>query len=176
MIIEAAVKSKAFKKGRAWEKNLVKGKDRLGLSDFVGHLSLDVTNRADALLLLALYNHCFGCAEAKQKGSIKVFDSEGNCMITYGYQNTQNEIHIYRIGSDGTEYYAAHSEEEMRQYYREICGTEDYCEEDLKERFEEVTDIDTEFDYSEDGKKIKTTWRKLAEASQMPCQISTGYN
>lgn len=87
MIIEAAVRSKAFKRGNAWEKNLVKGKDKLGLNDFVGHLSLDVTCTADAHLLLALYRECFGPSEKNEKGSIKVFDKDGKSILTWGYDD-----------------------------------------------------------------------------------------
>jgi len=83
-------------------------------------------------------------------------------------------IRVWQIGPDGTEYYAAHSEEEMKSYYRSL-GTPE-CEDDLRDHFEEVTDLDAEFDFNDDGVMRRTTWRKLAEESYLPCQLSTGYN
>jgi hypothetical protein len=89
----------------------------------------------------------------------------------------ENEsIRVFQIGPDGTEYFAAHSEEEMRAYYR-LNSDPDTCESDLADEFQEVTNLDEEFDFDDDGEKVRTTWRKLAEsASKYPCQISTGYN
>jgi hypothetical protein len=84
-------------------------------------------------------------------------------------------VRVWQIGPDGTEYYAAHSEEEIKAYYREICGSEEHCEEDLRDHFEEVDGLDVEFDYNDDGKMIRTTWRKLAEDSVLPAQLSSGY-
>jgi hypothetical protein len=90
---------------------------------------------------------------------------------------SEKSVRVWQIGPDGTEYYAAHSEEEMKAYYRSICGTEEHCEEDLRDYFEEVTDLDAEFNFNDDGLKTRTTWRKLAEdQSDLPTQISTGYN
>lgn len=87
-----------------------------------------------------------------------------------------SDIYVWQIGPDGTEYYAAHSEEEMKAYYREMCGSEDHCEEDLRDNFEEV-DLDQEIDFNDEGKVTRTTWRKVAEsAGKLPTQISTGYN
>lgn len=87
-----------------------------------------------------------------------------------------SEIHVYLIGSDGTEYYAAHSEQEMRDWYLRTIG-DDSAVEDLRDEFEEVTDIDSEFDFNDDGEMKRTTWRKLAEeCNELPCQLSTGYN
>lgn len=87
------------------------------------------------------------------------------------------QIRVWQIGPDGTEYFAARTEEEMRAYYR-LNSDPDTCEEDLRDNFEEVLDLDAEFDFDDDGEKKKTTWRKLAEenSDQIPCQISTGYN
>jgi len=84
-------------------------------------------------------------------------------------------LRVWVIGSDGTEVYAAHSEEEMKQYYREMCGTEEYCEEDLRDNFTEITNLDAEFEFNDDGNTITTTWKKLAEESHLPCQLSTAY-
>jgi predicted house-cleaning noncanonical NTP pyrophosphatase (MazG superfamily) len=84
-------------------------------------------------------------------------------------------IKVFQIGPDGTEYYAARSEEEMREYYKTLTDT---AEEDLRDYFEEVTGIDVEFDFNDDGEIKRMTWRKLAEEHSdfLPCQISTGYN
>jgi hypothetical protein len=73
------------------------------------------------------------------------------------------ETHVFQIGPDGTEYFAANPEEEVKAFYREIYGSEEHCEEDLREHFEEVTGIDLEFDFNDDGEMKRTTWRKLAE-------------
>ena len=84
-----------------------------------------------------------------------------------------SEIHVWQIGPDGTEYYAAHSEKEMREWYSTLTDT---AEIDLRDYFEEVTDIDSEFDFNDDGEMKRMTWRKLAEdCSELPCQLSTGY-
>jgi hypothetical protein len=84
-------------------------------------------------------------------------------------------IRVWQIGPDGTEYFAARSEEEMRAYYTLQSDT---AEEDLRDHFEEVENMDAEFDFDDDGEKKRMTWRKLAEEHLgcLPCQISTGYN
>lgn len=88
----------------------------------------------------------------------------------------EQAVRVWRIGLGGTEYFAAHSEEEMKAYYR-LNSDPDICEEDLRENFEEVLNLDEEFEFNDDGTMSKTTWRKLAEeATSLPCQISTGYN
>ena len=84
-------------------------------------------------------------------------------------------IRVWQIGPDGTEYYAAHSEEEMRKWYTETVEP-DIGDNDLRDYFEEVTDIDKEFDFMDDGEVKRMTWRKLAEeCGELPCQLSTGY-
>lgn len=88
----------------------------------------------------------------------------------------EEPFRVWQIGPDGTEYYAAHSEEEMKAFYREMCGTEEHCEEDLRDYFEEVTDLDAEFEYNDEGRVERTTWRKLAQRSKLPTQLSSGYN
>ena len=70
-------------------------------------------------------------------------------------------IKVFVIGSDGTEVYAAHSVEEMAASYRELMGQD--AEDDLDNYFRELTDIDSEFDFDDDGEKKKATWRRLAE-------------
>ena len=84
---------------------------------------------------------------------------------------------VFCIGSDGTEYYAANSEEEMRRCYVETVG-EEQAKEDIDSGFEEIPEenMDVEFDFNDDGKQINTTWRKLAEGADPGAQISTGYN
>lgn len=85
-------------------------------------------------------------------------------------------IRVWQIGPDRTEYYAAHSEEEMRAYYR-LNSDPATCESDLADEMQEVINLDEEFVFDDDGEKVKTTWRKLAEScGTLPCQISTGYN
>jgi hypothetical protein len=85
-------------------------------------------------------------------------------------------IRVWQIGPDGTEYFAAHSEEEMRAYYR-LNSDPETCEGDLKDDFQEVSDLDEEFEFDDDGENKITTWRKLADsATELPCQVSTGYN
>jgi|ERR1700733_6382708 len=88
-------------------------------------------------------------------------------------------VRVWQIGPDGTEYYAAHSEEEMKRYYRALLGPGNRGDaiHDLKHNFKEVGDLDEEFEFDDDGEKKTTTWRKLAEsAGVLPCIISTGYN
>lgn len=83
---------------------------------------------------------------------------------------------VWQIGPDGTEYFVAHSEEEMKAYYR-LNSDAETCESDLRDEFQEVTDLDETFAMNDDGKETQTTWRKLADsATQVPSQISTGYN
>ena len=92
--------------------------------------------------------------------------------------NDKSNIRVWCIGPDGTEYYAAHSEEEMRDFYVGLVGKEE-AERDLAEHFEEVPQaaLDVEFQFDEDGNKIMTTWRKLIDSAiTIPTQISTGYN
>jgi hypothetical protein len=88
-----------------------------------------------------------------------------------------NEIHIWQIGPDGTEYYAAYSEQEMKTWYRQNADPKT-CEDDLRDDFEEITDLNREFDFTDDGVTRKTTWRELLEGlteANLPTQISTGY-
>jgi len=86
-------------------------------------------------------------------------------------------IRVWQIGPDGTEYFAAHSEDEMKDYYRRTMGIGPETERDLTRHFEEVENLDEEFAFNDDGHLTNTTWRTLAEsASSLPCQISTGYN
>jgi len=86
------------------------------------------------------------------------------------------QVKVFQIGPDGTEYYAAHSEQEMRDWYAKTVGGPEAAE-DLQSYFEEVTDIDVEFNFSDEGKERRMTWRQLVlECDELPCQISTGYN
>lgn len=90
---------------------------------------------------------------------------------------SEEETKIWCIGADRTEYYAAHSEEEMRQFYIGLVGKQQ-AEEDFEGCFEELaeSELDAEFEMEEDGEKRKTTWRKELIGAHIPCQISTGYN
>jgi hypothetical protein len=85
MIINAKVNSKGFVKG--WAK-----KAKLGLHQLCGHLSLDATSPADTRLLTAMYEHCFGYGD--KKGSIKVFDHEGNEVINYYFEPIREEAEV----------------------------------------------------------------------------------
>jgi hypothetical protein len=89
-----------------------------------------------------------------------------------------NDIKVWQIGPDGTEYYAARSEAEMREWYLKEAAVAEEAEEDLRDHFEEVTHLDAEITFNDDGEIRQTTWRKLAEehAEHLPTQISTGYN
>lgn len=100
-----------------------------------------------------------------------------NEVLTPERPNEENtamseEIHVYCIGSDGTEIYAAHSEEEMKAWYRELVG-EETATEDLADYFEEITDIDTKFQFNDDGETVAATWRELAMRGDIPAQLST---
>jgi hypothetical protein len=80
-------------------------------------------------------------------------------------------VRVWQIGPDGTEYYAARSEEEMKAYYR-LNSDPETCESDLAEEMQEVLDLDNEFPFDDDGEKVMTTWRKLTESCKtLPCQI-----
>ena len=84
-----------------------------------------------------------------------------------------SDVKVFQIGPDGTEYYAARSEEEMREWYKTISDT---AEEDLRDYFEEVTDIDTKFQFNDDGEVRSVSWRDLAmECAELPCQLSSSY-
>lgn len=87
----------------------------------------------------------------------------------------EQEVHVYCIGSDGTEMYAAHSREQMEEWYRKISHN---AEEDLRNHFSEITDIDrpVTFKNEEMGYLETTTYRQLALESDLPTQLATGYN
>jgi len=83
-------------------------------------------------------------------------------------------IKVWQIGPDGTEYYAARSEQEMRDWYR--LHSPDTADEDLSQHFEEVEDIDSKFEFNDDGEIRKVSWRELAEeCAELPNQLSSGY-
>jgi hypothetical protein len=87
-------------------------------------------------------------------------------------------VRVWCIGSEKTEYYAAHSEEEMRQFYIEMVGKK-HAEEDMAAWFQEVpeSELDTEFDLGEEGNHVKTTWQKLIQLHEtIPAQIKTAFN
>jgi hypothetical protein len=87
-------------------------------------------------------------------------------------------VRVWCIGPDSTEYYAAHDEAELRKMYVEMVG-EEQAAEDFAAYCVEVPQsaMDEPFDWTdEDGRRIKTTWRKQINDAYVPCQISTGYN
>jgi hypothetical protein len=88
------------------------------------------------------------------------------------------QIRVWQIGPDGTEYYAAHSEEELRAWYVKAVG-EKQAAEDFAEFWEvPASKMDEEFEFNDGGEIRKTTWRKLADeiaVSNCPTQISSGY-
>ena len=86
-------------------------------------------------------------------------------------------VRVWIVGGDGTEYYAAHSEEELRAFYIRMVGAEQ-AELDFADGLEEVqqADMEAEIEMDDDGEKRRTTWRKELEGAAIPSQISTGYN
>ena len=88
--------------------------------------------------------------------------------------NDKSNIRIWCIGSDGTEYYAAHSEEEMCKWYIATVGAE-MADEDLREYFRELSPEEMDAEVIFGDERAVTTFRKLAEACELPTQISTGY-
>lgn len=82
-------------------------------------------------------------------------------------------VHVWQIGPDGTEYYAARSEQEMKAWYRQTVGVD--AESDLAEHFEEIKNLDVKFPYNSDGEVRNVTWRELIAESVLPCQLATGY-
>lgn len=85
------------------------------------------------------------------------------------------ELHIYHIGEYG-EVFAAHSEQEAKDYYRDLSSfTQEEAEERFADEFSEVADLDTPFNYNFDEGPSLTTWRELAEGCNLPTQLSTMY-
>lgn len=90
----------------------------------------------------------------------------------------KRQVRIWCIGSDGTEYYAAHDEAEMREFYIGMVG-KSQAEEDFAACFKEVPDsqLDESFIYYDDEERMRTTWRELiSQKMVIPTQIATGYN
>jgi hypothetical protein len=87
------------------------------------------------------------------------------------------KMRVWCIGSDGTEFWAARSEEEMRECYIAEVG-ESQAKEDIEDGFDELSDerMDEEFDFNDNGKTVRTTFRKLAEKAEPGSMLSTGYN
>jgi hypothetical protein len=82
---------------------------------------------------------------------------------------------VWCIGASRTEYYAARSEEELREFYAEMAGRK-RAEEDFAAYFEEVPEsqLNTEIELNEDGMTIKTTWLKLVDLHEsIPALIHT---
>ena len=92
--------------------------------------------------------------------------------------NITAKIRVWCIGGDGTEYYAAHSLEELGQFYLDLVGWQQLLE-DVSSGFRELSkaQLDAKFDFSEeDGTVRRTSFRKLAKDAKLPNQLSTGYN
>ena len=88
------------------------------------------------------------------------------------------KVRVWCIGPDQTEYYAAHSFKELRNFYVELVG-EEQTKEDFKAHCKEVSQscLDDEFKFNREGETITTTWCELIEeCDSLPNQISTGYN
>ena len=84
---------------------------------------------------------------------------------------------VWCIGPDETEYYAARSETEMKEYYISLVG-EQQAKDDFEDHFELVPEskMDAEFDFHpENGDVTQTTWRKLLRDAILPSQVSSGY-
>ena len=90
----------------------------------------------------------------------------------------KQSVRVWCIGPDKTEFYAAHSEGQMREFYIEMVGRK-HAEADLAAYFQEVpeSELDIEFSLGEEGNAAKTTWRKLIELHEaLPAQIKTAFN
>ncbi|MDR3793510.1 MAG: hypothetical protein P4L03_09020 [Terracidiphilus sp.] len=87
-------------------------------------------------------------------------------------------IRVWCIGAEKTEYYAAYSEEDLRQFYIEMVGSKQ-AEDDFAACFEEVPEpeLDRVFELAEEGTHVKTTWLKLIGLHEsFPALIRTGDN
>lgn len=97
--------------------------------------------------------------------SLKIHDKRGGNM----------EVKVWSVGED-SELYAAKYEQELRAYLEETLGKEDAAEA-FAAHFEEVTDLDEEREYDDDGQKKWLSYRQLiAMNGPVPTQISTSYN
>lgn len=90
-------------------------------------------------------------------------------------ETQEQTINLWRIGEE-SEIFAAHSEQEVREYYSKLAGK--YADEGLQSLFEKIPDseLDSEFDFYDDGEKRRTTLRKLAaDIAIIPTQICSSY-
>lgn len=90
----------------------------------------------------------------------------------------KQKVRVWCIGPDKTEFYAAHSEEQMREFYLEMVGRK-HAEADFAAYFQEVpeSELDTEFDLGGEGNPVKMTWRKLIQLHEtIPAQIKTAFD
>lgn len=84
-------------------------------------------------------------------------------------------VRVWSIG-ESSELFAAHSEEEMRNYYTKMVGKGD-AERAFADHFEEQTDFESAYEYDDEGKKALLTLRDLINMNApAPCQISSSYN
>lgn len=88
------------------------------------------------------------------------------------------DLKVWSIG-ENTELYAAHSEEEVKKYYRELVGDEE-AEEAFADHFELVAEgesLDEEAEYDCDGEKKMVSFRQLIQMNgPVPTMVSTSYN
>lgn len=88
------------------------------------------------------------------------------------------QVRVWCIGSDRTEFYAAYSEEEVRLFLAFLVGQKE-AEKQIAEYFEKVPEskMDEEFDFTHDGVPVRTTWRKeVTQYQAIPAQVATSYN
>lgn len=112
-----------------------------------------------------------GCSQIENVAAVRV------SKLTV--ETPKPPVRVWQIGPDGTEFFAAYDEAEIKRFYRQMFGSKEkkQANQDLAHHFQEVTDLDQKFEFNDDGEKKMTTWRQLAEsAGKLPCQISTGYN
>jgi hypothetical protein len=85
-------------------------------------------------------------------------------------------VRVWCIGAEKTEYYAAYSEENIRQFYIEMVGSKQ-AENDFAACFEEVPEqeLNQSFELAGEGTHVKTTWLKLIGLhDSFPALIRTG--
>jgi hypothetical protein len=94
----------------------------------------------------------------------------------------EQPIRAWHIGKHGEIFAGRCTEEQMKQWFRELVSIgDDYSEADerIDDCFEEISqeEMDVEREWIDgDGKETRTTFRKEAEDGMLPCQISTTYN
>ena len=84
-------------------------------------------------------------------------------------------VRVWNIGPDGTEYYAARSEQELRDMYLLMVGEKQASEDFADDSFRELTasELNAVFTNAETDEPL--TLRQIAERSALPTQICSGY-